>query len=134
MMNEGVTVLIVDDNDENREILSRRLKTDGFKTITAIDGKEAMDILGESIVHITLLDIMMPEVDGFTLLSQIRADSAFENMPVIMLTAIDIATVAQECLRLGACGYITKPYDMELIKQKMRECLKMKPRLVDDQF
>ena len=130
MMNEGVTVLIVDDNEENREILSRRLKADGFNTITAIDGKEAMDILNENIIHIALLDIMMPEVDGFTLLSQIRTDSTFEDMPVIMLTAIDIVTVAQECIRLGACGYVTKPYDMDIIKQKIRECLKMMPQLV----
>ena len=129
-MNEGVTVLIVDDNEENRDILSRRLKTDGFNTITAVDGKEAMDVLNDKIVHVTLLDIMMPEVDGFTLLSQIRADSTFEDMPVIMLTAIDIVTVAQECLRLGACGYVTKPYDMDMIKQKIRECLNMKPHLV----
>ena len=115
-MNEGVTVLIVDDNEENRDILSRRLKTDGFNTITAVDGKEAMDVLNDKIVHVTLLDIMMPEVDGFTLLSQIRADSTFEDMPVIMLTAIDIVTVAQECLRLGACGYVTKPYDIVHMK------------------
>ena len=132
MMNEGVTVLIVDDNEENRDILSRRLKSDGFNTITAADGKEAMDVLNENVIHIALLDIMMPEVDGFTLLSQIRADSTFEDMPVIMLTAIDIVTVAQECLRLGACGYVTKPYDMDIIKQKIRECLKMKPQLVKD--
>jgi len=132
MMNEGVTVLIVDDNEENRDILSRRLKADGFDTITAVDGQEAMDILNEKIIHIVLLDIMMPEVDGFTLLSQIRANSTFEDMPVIMLTAIDIVTVAQECLRLGACGYVTKPYDMDMIKQKIRECLKMEPRLVED--
>ena len=132
MMNEGVTVLIVDDNEENRDILSRRLKADGFNTITAADGKEAMDVLNENVIHIALLDIMMPEVDGFTLLSQIRADSTFEDMPVIMLTAIDIVTVAQECLRLGACGYVTKPYDMDIIKQKIRECLKMKPQLVKD--
>lgn len=130
MMNEGVTVLIVDDNEENRDILSRRLKSDGFKTIIAIDGKEAMELLNENIVHVVLLDIMMPEVDGFTLLSQIRTDSTFDDMPVIMLTAIDIVTVAEECLRLGACGYITKPYDMVVIKQKIRECLNMKPRLV----
>ena len=132
MMNEGITVLIVDDNEENRDIISRRLSSDGFKTITSADGKDAMDVLNDNIVHIVLLDIMMPEVDGFTLLSQIRADSTFEDMPVIMLTAIDVVTVAQECLRLGANGYVTKPYDMDMIKQKIRECLKMEPRLVED--
>lgn len=130
MMNDGITVLIVDDNEENRSILSRRLKHNGFHTKIAVNGKDAMELLNENIIHIVLLDIMMPEVDGFTLLSQIRADSTFDDMPVIMQTAIDITTVAEECLRLGACGYITKPYDMEIIKHKIRECLNMKPRLV----
>jgi CheY-like chemotaxis protein len=130
MVNDSITVLVVDDNKENRDVLSRRLNTAGFKTINAKDGKDAIDVLNENIIHIILLDIMMPEVDGFTLLSQIRADSTFDDMPVIMLTAIDIVTVAEDCLRKGACGYITKPYDMDLIKQKIRQCLNMKPQLV----
>lgn len=121
------TILIVDDNEENRDILSRRLKTDGFNTITAVDGNDAMNILNEKIVHLVLLDITMPEVDGITLLSQIREESRFDDMPVIMVTAIDIVNVAQDCLRKGACGYVTKPYDMDLIKQKIRKCLKLEP-------
>ena len=127
MMNDAITVLIVDDNEESRDILSRRLKADGYRTITAIDGKDAMDILNEKIIYFVLLDIMMPEVDGITLLSQIRAESRFDNVPVIMVTAIDIVKVAQDCLRKGACGYVTKPYDMDLIKQKVRKCLKLEP-------
>lgn len=130
MLHDSITVLIVDDNKENRDILSRRLTTAGFKIIDAENGKDAMDVLNDNIVHIVLLDIMMPEVDGFTMLSQIRADSTFDDMPVIMLTAIDIATVAEDCLRRGACDYITKPYNIDLIKQKISQCLKMKPRLV----
>lgn len=130
MINENFTLLVVDDNEENRDILSRRLNSAGFKTIDAKDGKDAMDILNEKVIHLVLLDIMMPEVDGITLLSQIRADSTFDDMPVIMVTAIDVVNVAQDCLRKGACGYITKPYDIDLIKQKIRQCLKMEPQLV----
>lgn len=123
MDNEKLTFLIVDDNEENRDILCRRLSRDGFKTVGAKDGVDAMNVLNEETIHLVLLDIMMPEVDGITLLSQIRANSRFDNMPVIMLTAIDIVNVAQDCLGNGACGYITKPYDMELVKQKIKQCL-----------
>lgn len=131
MINENFTLLIVDDNEENRDILSRRLNSAGFKTETANDGFDAMKILQEKIIHLVLLDIMMPEVDGITLLSQIRADSTFDDMPVIMVTAIDVINVAQDCLRKGACGYVTKPFDIDLIKQKIRQCLELKPRLVE---
>lgn len=130
MVNEHFTLLIVDDNEENRDILSRRLISAGFKTETAIDGQDAMNVLNEKIIHLVLLDIMMPEVDGITLLSQIRADNTFDDMPVIMVTAIDVINVAQDCLRKGACGYVTKPYDIDLIKQKIRQCLKLEPHLV----
>ena len=131
MINNNYTLLIVDDNAENRDILSRRLASAGFNTEAAKDGKEALDILHNKIINLVLLDIMMPEIDGITLLSQIRTDSTFEDVPVIMVTAIDVINVAQDCLRKGACGYITKPYDIDMIKQKIRQCLKLEPRLQD---
>lgn len=130
MINESYTLLVVDDNEENRDILSRRLSAAGFNIETANDGQDAMNVLQEKIIHLVLLDIMMPEVDGITLLSQIRNDNTFDEMPVIMVTAIDIINVAQDCLRKGACGYVTKPYDIDIIKQRIRQCLKLEPRLV----
>lgn len=126
MDDKKLTLLIVDDNKENRELLCKRLSRDGFKTVGAKDGVDAMNVLKKETIHLTLLDIMMPEVDGITLLSQIRENSLFDNMPVIMLTAIDIINVAQDCLSKGACGYITKPYDMDLVKQKIKQCLNEK--------
>lgn len=131
MINESYTLLVVDDNEENRDILSRRLSAAGFNIETANDGQDAMNVLQEKIIHLVLLDIMMPEVDGITLLSQIRNDNTFDEMPVIMVTAIDIINVAQDCLRKGACGYVTKPYDIDIIKQRIRQCLKLEPRLVE---
>lgn len=122
-MNENTLILVVDDSKENRDILSRRLEVSGYQTLEAEDGLQAMELLQSNDVSIVLLDIMMPEVDGITLLSQIRNDNKFNNVPVIMVTAIDVINVAQDCLRKGACGYVTKPYDMDLINQKVRQCL-----------
>ena len=125
-MNNNTTILVVDDSDENRDILTRRLQVSGYSTLEASDGHKAMDLLKNNDVSIVLLDIMMPEVDGITLLSQIRDDSEFNDVPVIMVTAIDVINVAQDCLRKGACGYVTKPYDMDLINQKIKQCLEKK--------
>ena len=82
-------------------------------------------------IHLVLLDIMMPEIDGLTVLSRIRSESTFDDMPVIIVTAIDVVNVADECIRRGANDYIAKPYDMTVIKQKIRHCLNMKPQLVN---
>jgi CheY-like chemotaxis protein len=131
MLNNNYTILIVDDNEDNRELLSNRLSALGFNIVVAEDGKKALEVLHVQLIDLVLLDIMMPEIDGITVLSRIRSDNTYDDMAVIMLTAIDIINVAEDCLRRGANGYITKPYDMELIKQKIRQCLKLAPRLVD---
>lgn len=131
MINNNYNILVVDDNEDNRDILSKRLSAAGFNIVSAKDGQQALDIIHNQMIHLVLLDIMMPEIDGMTVLSQIRTDNTYDDMAIIMLTAIDIVNVAQDCLRRGANGYITKPYDMDLIKQKIRQCLKLEPRLID---
>jgi CheY-like chemotaxis protein len=131
MINNNYTILIVDDNEDNRELLSKRLSTSGFNIVIAEDGKQALEVLHKQVIDLVLLDIMMPEIDGITVLSRIRSDNTYDDMAIIMLTAIDIVNVAQDCLRRGANAYITKPYDMDLIKQKIRQCLKLEPRLVN---
>ena len=125
MDNKIFTLLVVDDNEENRDILARRLTSAGYEVKTANDGRQALDVLQEENIHLLLLDIMMPEVDGITLLSQIRADNTFDDMPVIMVTAIDVIKIAQDCLNKGACSYVTKPYDIDYVKEKIRQCLKI---------
>jgi CheY-like chemotaxis protein len=119
------TLLVVDDIEENRDILSRRLTAEGYEIETANDGQQALDVLNKKKIHLVLLDIMMPEIDGIALLSQIRADSKFDDMPIIMVTAIDVIKVAQDCLQKGACSYVTKPFDIGSVKEKIRQCLKI---------
>jgi CheY-like chemotaxis protein len=129
MINQDYTILIVDDIEENRDILARRLDKDGFKIETAVDGQQALDTLRSSVIDLVLLDIMMPEVDGINVLDKIRKDKTFDDVAVIMVTAIDNMNVALECLRKGACGYVTKPYEMEQVKKQIRHCLKLEPQL-----
>ena len=130
MINQEYTILVVDDVKENRDILARRLERDGFKIETATNGEQGMEVLRSSLIDLVLLDIMMPEIDGITMLSQIRDDKTFDDVAVIMVTALDNMNVALDCMRKGACGYITKPYEMEQVKQQVRHCLKLEPQLV----
>lgn len=125
MTDNNYTLLVVDDVEENRDILARRLTTAGYDVKTAKDGQQALDVLQNENIHLLLLDIMMPEIDGLTLLKKIRSDSLYDDMPVIMVTAIDVINVAQDCLKKGACSYVTKPYDMDNVKEKIRQCLKI---------
>lgn len=129
MIQQDKTILVVDDIAENRNILATRLERDGFKVATASNGEEGMEVLRNSLIDLVLLDIMMPEVDGLSMLGQIRAESIFDDVGVVMVTALDNMNVAMDCMRRGACGYITKPYEMEQVTKQIRQCLKMEPHL-----
>ena len=130
MINPDKTILVVDDVAENRDILAKRLQKDGFNVEVASNGEEGLEVLRNSLIDLVLLDIMMPEVDGISMLGQIRADHTFDDVAVIMVTALDNMNVALDCMRKGACGYVTKPYEMEQVKKQIRHCLKMEPQLV----
>lgn len=133
MINQDKTVLVVDDVAENRDILAKRLEKDGFNVEVASNGEEGLEVLHNSLIDLVLLDIMMPEVDGISMLGQIRADSTFDDVAVIMVTALDNMNVALDCMRKGACGYVTKPYEMDQVKKQIRHCLKLEPQLVYSQ-
>jgi CheY-like chemotaxis protein len=123
MGTETYKLLIIDDVEENRELLRRRLLQAGYAVETANEGREGLGILENDLIDLVLLDINMPIMDGITLLKQIRSNSALANIPVIMLTGIEDMAVVLECLRAGACGYVTKPYNMDQVNQQIRHCL-----------
>lgn len=107
------TVLVVDDEQAIADIIKFNLEREGYEVLTAKDGKDALNTLAENSVNLVLLDVMMPEMDGFTCLKEIRKDS---RVPVIMLTAKEEEVDKVLGLELGADDYVVKPFSMrELI-------------------
>ena len=112
-MNNMNTVLVVDDEQAIADIIKFNLEREGYEVLTAKDGRDALNTLGENSVNLVLLDVMMPEMDGFTCLKEIRKDS---KVPVIMLTAKEEEVDKVLGLELGADDYVVKPFSMrELI-------------------
>ncbi len=119
-------LLVVDDEEGNREVLSRLLKKQGFVVANAQDGQQALEMLSAQAYDLVLLDIMMPEVDGYEVLTQLKSDDQLRNIPVIMISALsEMASVAR-CVELGADDYLSKPFDSTLLKARVGACLEKK--------
>jgi len=124
--NEDGRILVVDDNEMNRDMLSRRLHRRGYHVTTAKDGEEALAILAEKAFDLVLLDIMMPGIDGLGVLELIRAKHSLIPLPVIMVTAKDEGDFVVRALDLGANDYVTKPLDFPVVLARVRTQLRMK--------
>jgi two-component system alkaline phosphatase synthesis response regulator PhoP len=116
----GEKILIVDDDATMVNLLSTILEIDGFETQRALSGREAFDMLAIGVPDMVLLDIMMPEMDGFEVLARLREDPTTKRLPIIMLTARTDDKDIFEGWRRGADEYVTKPFDphdlVEIIK------------------
>jgi signal transduction histidine kinase len=119
-------LLVVDDDPANREVLCRRLERQGHEVKTVSSGRDAMRILGEAEFDLVLLDIMMPEMDGYEVLSRIKADSALQHIPVIMVSALNELQSVVRCVEAGAEDYLTKPFNATLLKARIGACLEKK--------
>ena len=120
------TVLVVDDDEANREVLGRRLHRLGYGVVEACDGVEALARMRDGGIDLVLLDVMMPRLDGFAVLSRHRDDPALRDIPVIMISALDdIASVAR-CIEAGAEDYLTKPFEPVLLRARVSACLEKK--------
>ncbi len=128
-------ILVVDDNEMNRDMLSRRLIRQGHTVETAIDGKSALDILEEKAFDLILLDVMMPEVSGLEVLKTLREKHTMADMPIIMVTAKDQSEDIVEALKQGANDYITKPVDFPVASARIQTQLALKRlSLLKDEF
>jgi two-component system, sensor histidine kinase and response regulator len=119
-------LLVVDDDAANREVLSRRLERQGHDVRTASSGRDAMRILGEAAFDLVLLDIMMPEMDGYEVLGRIKSDSALQHIPVIMISALNELQSVVRCVEAGAEDYLTKPFNATLLKARIGASLEKK--------
>lgn len=113
------TVLVVDDNPLNRDLLSRQLARRGYIVETAADGREALDKLAAREFDVVLLDVIMPQMDGVETLQRIRADARLEDLPVLMLSSIDEVDSAIRCIELGAEEYLPKPFQPTLLEARI---------------
>ncbi|WP_297332288.1 response regulator [Flavobacterium sp.] len=117
----GKTVLVVDDDVRNIYSLTKALETLKMNVITAIDGKEALKALDENPeVDVVLLDMMMPNMDGYETATRIRQDRRFKNLPVIAVTAKAMTGDREKCINAGASDYITKPVDVDQLLSLLR--------------
>lgn len=116
-------VLIVDDNEMNRDMLSRRLRKLNFKVGLAQDGLEALKLFKTGLFDVMLLDIMMPGMDGVQVLESIQGDQGYPVVPIIMLTAVKDKAQVVQCLKLGASNYVVKPFDVNTLKLRICEAL-----------
>ncbi|MEZ5651266.1 MAG: SpoIIE family protein phosphatase [Burkholderiaceae bacterium] len=123
-------VLIVDDLEVNRELLARRVRRLGHSHAFAHTGREALRALHEAAFDLVLLDITMPDMDGYEALARIKADPRLRHVPVVMVSAIDGLESVVRCLDLGADDYITKPFNPVLLRARIESSL-TKKRVAD---
>jgi CheY-like chemotaxis protein len=125
-------LLVVDDDPSNRDLLRRRLERLGCSVGVADHGRQALEMLGASPFDLVLLDILMPEMDGYETLGRLKADPALQNVPVIVLSAVDDLESAVRCIELGAEDYLPKPANPSLLRARVETCLEKK-RLRDQE-
>jgi serine phosphatase RsbU (regulator of sigma subunit) len=125
-------ILVVDDNKNNREILSRFLNRQNFQVITAENGSQALDLMQTEPIDLVLLDIMMPEINGYQVLEIMQKDPYFRYIPVIVVSAIDELKSVARCIEMGADDYLFKPINRVLLEARVKSSLEKK-RLRDQE-
>ncbi len=113
MTHELNRILLVDDDRQTRLKLSRNLESEGYTVGVAQGGRQALDMLESESFDLIILDILMPEVDGFTVLSQVKATPALREIPVVVISAVDDPDSIEKCRQLGAAEYLIKPVSAE---------------------
>ena len=119
-------ILVVDDNEMNRDMLSRRLIRRGYSVHTAEGGRNALGLVSERSYALILLDIMMPDIDGIEVLKKVRQHFSASDLPIIMATAKDESSDIVEALKLGANDYVTKPLDFPVVLARVETQLSLK--------
>ena len=122
----AAAILLVDDDPGNRDMLSRRLRRLGYAVTTAANGREALELLQRQRVDLMLLDIQMPEMNGYQVLEHIKADPARQLLPVVVLSASDDTERIAHCIQLGAEDYLPKPFDPIVLQARLSACLEKK--------
>ena len=119
-------ILVVDDNASNRDLLFRRLSRDGHEVTRAESGRRALELLALEEFDLVLLDLMMPDLNGFQVLERLKADERLHAVPVIMISGLQETDSVIRCIEAGAEDYLTKPFNPILLRARISACLERK--------
>jgi class 3 adenylate cyclase len=123
-------ILVVDDDAVSRTMLTRLLEQEGHRVDTAVDGRRALERLHADPFDVALLDVLMPELDGYEVLAHMKDDDVLRHVPVLMITALDDVRSAVRCIEMGADDYLLKPFDPVVLQARIKASL-AKKRLHD---
>ncbi len=126
MGSDGGHILVVDDNKINRMMLSRAVGKHGHRVTTAENGQQALELLRAEPFDVVLLDILMPEMDGYETLEQIKQDDDLRHTPVIMISAVEEMDSVVRCIEMGATDYLPKPFNPALLQARLNTSLAQK--------
>jgi len=120
-------ILVVEDNQDNREMVVKVLKFNGYQVVEAVDGEEAIEKAKAEDPDLILLDIFLPKMDGYEATRRLKGDTSLRNIPIIALTAHAMKGSMEEALAAGCDGYISKPIDVRELPKQIQHFLKPRP-------
>jgi two-component system cell cycle response regulator DivK len=122
MLSKG-TILYVEDNSDNRKLVRRVLEVEGYSVVEAKDAMQALERLGTESIDLALMDINMPDMDGYTLTAKIKSMPEYSKLPIVAVTANVMRGDRERSLEAGCDGYIQKPIDIDTLSQQIERFL-----------
>lgn len=123
-MSNNTTILYVEDNVDNRTLVRRILMAEGYNLLEAVNAAQALEVLQSSQPDLILMDINMPDMDGYSLTAKIKKTPGLENIPIVALTANVMRGDRERSLEAGCDGYIQKPIDIDLLSEQIERFLR----------
>jgi len=123
-MSNNATIMYVEDNVDNRILVRRVLMAEGYNLLEAVDATQALEILKSNQPDLILMDINMPDMDGYSLTAKIKGMPGFESIPIIALTANVMRGDRERSLEAGCDGYIQKPLDIDKLSEQIEHFLR----------
>jgi len=117
------TILYVEDNPDNRSLIRRVLEAEGYAVVEAINASQALEKLESNSIDLVLMDINMPDMDGYTLTAKIKSVEKFSKVPIVAVTANVMRGDREKSLGAGCDGYIQKPIDIDTLSQQIERFL-----------
>jgi two-component system alkaline phosphatase synthesis response regulator PhoP len=121
------TILVVDDESDMTELVSYSLRRAGYEVVTAGSGQEALDRVHAQRPDLIILDLMLPDIDGFSVCEILRRDPATAAIPIVILSAWSTHDARHLGLELGALDYLTKPFSPKELVERVRKLLNLRP-------